>query len=122
MIFSRIYSSKIYTREIELSVLFKGKAYSLKGICDSGNSLTEPFSGKNVILVSSDSILGKAIVEENDLKKRYIPYQGIDKSGILKGIFPDKLIINDREISAIIAPAENKSFSGYEALIPIAII
>ena len=105
-----------------MKVMMKNKSYHLKGLCDSGNVLFEPITGKSVILVSSVSDIGKMIELESDIKKRYIPFCSVDKKGMLRGIVPDKLLINNSEISAIIAPAENKSFNGFDALVPLSLV
>ena len=103
-------------------ITIKDKKFILKGLCDSGNLLTEPLTGKCVILVSEKTLIGSLINNESDLKKRYIPYHGVEKEGILKGIIPQKILVNECEKSAIIAPIENKSFEGYDALVPSSLI
>lgn len=122
IVFSRLYKSQKNIREVTITVLIKNTSFNLKGICDSGNLLTEPITGKSVILVSNASEVGQLIDKEKELKKRYIPYHGIEKNGILKGIVPEKILVNNSEISAIIATIENKSFAGYDALVPISLV
>ena len=120
--FSRLYNSKKNIKEVTIAIFLNNTSFSLKGICDSGNLLAEPITGRSVILVSKFSKVGQLIDKESELKKRYIPYHGIEKAGILKGIVPDKILVNDREISAIIATIENKDFAGYDALVPVSLI
>lgn len=120
--FSRIYSSKKSIKEVNLSIEINDNSFLLTGLCDSGNMIQEPITGRLVILVSSSSKVGKIIDEEPEIKKRFIPYHGVEKDGILKGVSPKRILINDNEVSAIIAPIENKNFSGYDALVPQALI
>ncbi len=121
IVFTRIYSSKKDIREATLNITFNNKKYTMNGLCDSGNLLTEPITGRHVILISENCEISKEIEKMSDIKKRYIPYCGVDKTGLLKGMVPQKIYVNDREVSAIIAPIENKSFAGYEALIPVSL-
>lgn len=120
--FSRIYNSKKNIREVTVEVKVNDGTFFLKGICDSGNLLKEPITGKSVILVGADTKIGKQIEKESELKKRYIPYHGVESEGILKGIVPRKILINNREMSAIIAPIKNRDFAGYDAIVPIALV
>ena len=122
LIFSKIEQSKMNVKEVDVSILYKNQIFKMKGLCDSGNLLTEPFSGKSVILVSNKSPLSKAINQEDELKKRLIPYKTVEKSGLLNGIIPPKILINEIEVSAVVAPSENDDFSGYDALVPISLI
>ncbi|MBR2025089.1 MAG: sigma-E processing peptidase SpoIIGA, partial [Clostridia bacterium] len=65
---------------------FKGEVFKLNGLCDSGNLLKEPISGKNVILISKNTKLGQIIEKEQEIKKRYVPYNVVNGEGVLKGI------------------------------------
>ena len=122
LLFSKIFSQKATVMEAEIKILFKNSSYVFKGLCDSGNVLKEPITGRSVILVSASSKIGRAISEEHEMKKRYIPYVGVGSTGMLKGIIPQKILINDSEKSAVVAPIENINFAGYDALIPASLI
>lgn len=122
MTFTRIFNSKKSIKEVTINVNINGIDFSLRGICDSGNLLTEPITGKSVILVGNGTKLGKEIENKPDHQKRYIPYHGVENKGVLKGIVPKKILINNREMSAIIAPIKNRDFAGYDALVPISLV
>lgn len=122
MVFTRVFVSKKDIKEVLVNIDINGIAFSLKGICDSGNLLTEPITGQSVILVSADTEIGKEIEKVQEIKKRYIPYHGIENEGILKGIVPSKILINNSEMRAIIAPIRNRDFAGYDALVPISLV
>lgn len=122
LIISRIYSSKKDVKEVEACVIYKKEIYKSKGICDSGNLLKEPISGKCVILVSKNSLLGTAIENEQEIKKKYIPYSVVNGEGILKGIVPDKIIINNNEVTAIVATIDNSNFREYDMIVPSSLI
>lgn len=82
------YREKIY----EVMIRLKGKEIRLKALLDTGNSLTEPTTGKKVTVVEK-----KIISSFNDVKvdKIYIiPYKSLGKeNGILYGIQVDEIII-----------------------------
>ncbi len=122
VILIRIFLSKKDVKSVELIVKYKGKDYRLNGLCDSGNLLTEPFSGRKVILISEDSALGKEIVSLGDIYKKYIPYKDVSGDGMLKGIVPSQIIIEENSVDAVVATVKNKKFNGYDALVPNALI
>lgn len=122
MVISRILTKKKDVKTVELKVTFCENEYKLQGLCDSGNLLTEPFSGKCVILVSENSKLGIEIKNTSDIRKRYIPYRDVNGEGVIMGICPSKIDINGRLVDAVVASSKNKDFGGYDALVPNAIL
>ena len=122
VIVNGVYSTKKEIRETEVLIEFKGEVFKLNGLCDSGNLLKEPISGKNVILISKNTKLGQIIEKEQEIKKRYVPYNVVNGEGVLKGIIPNKIIINKNEVNAIVAPIENKNFCGLDAIVPISLL
>ena len=118
IIFSRIFTSKRDVKSTEITIRLDDKDFTMEALCDSGNMLRDPILAKPVVLVSNDSKIGKIIINKEDKKKRFIPYSDVSNSGILKGIIPEKVMIGDNFVDAIIAPIEKKDFAGYEALVP----
>lgn len=108
-------------KTVLITVINKNREFKLNGLCDSGNLLRDPLSNRCVILISKKCVLGKEIENEDDLHKRFIPYTDISGSGMLKGIMPTKIVINNKEVSALIAPV-NQSFDGNDALVPITLV
>lgn len=74
---------------------FQGRQVKLKGLYDSGNSLTEPIEGVPVHIVQQDGI--KELlegVEANKTKIRIVPYKSIGtQMGVLKAIEIDMVCI-----------------------------
>ena len=122
MVFSKILSSKKEEKSADIKVTLRNEAHKLIGLSDTGNLLKDPLSGKHVILVSENCALGKEITRTEDIYKRYIPYRDVSGEGVLKGILPKEILINDVQVSAIVATTKAKSFDGYDALIPSALL
>ncbi len=84
-----------------------GKTLSLRGYVDSGNNLTEPFSGYPVMIITLEKILPlltakeiKVIVnrEKNTLENlRIIPYQTVSAESIMYGIRPESIKVYDNK-------------------------
>ena len=122
IIFSRIFTSKKDVKSTEIKITYQNKEYKLSALCDSGNLLTEPISAKCVILVTSNSDIGSKITALEDIYKRYIPYSDVGGNGALKGIIPEKIIVGDNMVDAIIAPINKNDFGGFDALVPSALV
>lgn len=122
ILLSKLYTSKKDIKSVEIRIWIDTYVYKLYGLCDSGNLLVEPFSGRAVILVSSFSKIGREIEIQPEYKKRYIPFDGVGSNGILKGVVPSKIIINENEVDAIIATINKADFGGYDALIPSSLL
>ena len=122
LIFSKIITSKKDEKIAKLHISLDGQSFDLIGFCDSGNLLIEPFSGKKVVLVGENSTLGAKIQACSELRKRLIPYKDVNGSGIIKGVTPESILINDNSVNAIVATVKSNDFNGYEALIPSALL
>jgi sigma-E processing peptidase SpoIIGA len=122
ILLSKIYTNKKDIKNAEIKIWLNDNTYKLTGLCDSGNLLVEPLSGRSVVLISSFTKLGKEVENQPEYKKRYIPFSGVDSKGLLKGIIPTKIIINDNEVDALIATTNEKDYSGFDALVPSALL
>lgn len=105
-----------------LTVEISGKSVVLKGLVDTGNSLTDVFTGKPVTTVERVSV--KRITDGIDAQRRgIVPVKTALGSGMLETVRADRMIIdyNGRRISVlspIIALSENElSGADYFALV-----
>lgn len=131
---------KRFAREISFSVNILGKTSSFIGICDSGNLLTEPTSGRPVIVLTKKALLSIAptelfsLISLGDVTKiaelspehlkivRLIPSETANGSSLLIGLIPDSVVINGVEKSAVIASGGSlSSFGGCEAIVPLSL-
>lgn len=99
-----------------VSVVEQGQSVEVKALLDTGNALTEPFTGKPVSIIESE--VWRTMMKEPEPEHfKVIPFHSIGQEhGILKGMEIDELIIwaGDRKIvqrQAIIALYEG-SLSG----------
>ena len=80
--YSNIYDVKIY---------INSKKYHLKGMLDTGNSLSDPYKKRSVI------ILNKNIkIDSEQLPCIYVPYKALNTNGVIKCYKPDEVIIKDK--------------------------
>lgn len=106
--------------------------FKLKGFLDTGNSLRDPFTSSDVIIVSSDALEKyfpknknvSEIIKESPLKIRYLPCNTVSGSKLLPVFKADKVRI--KGVSAdftvrgvMIAVSDEKIKNGeYQALLP----
>lgn len=93
LIISRLFQTDISNTMVNLNMTIDDKEYSCIGKIDTGNSLTEPFSGSPVI-VAEKSILG-------DIKgkaARVVPYKALGNTGIVYAVKANKVVIDKKEI------------------------
>lgn len=117
-----------------LVITFNGKSKEMTCYYDTGNDLTDPISKLPVIVTNIKSVrelLPEAVTYELlletdavdiyssyclELRLRLIPFDSIGGDGIILGFIPDSIMIDNREINAVIGISSNlvatgKSFS-----------
>lgn len=123
--------------EYRMTVVIAGHRAELTGICDSGNLLTEPMSGRPVVILTSDamrrllpeeicrSILSDDPISVSELPQQYtksvrlIPSESVGGKKLLVGFVPDTVTVSGEEKNALIAVCPKMSgFMGCDALIP----
>ena len=86
---------------VRLDILLAGKTYSVDALVDTGNELTEPFSGRRAIIVEAESIPVEMSEDDIRVKTRFVPYRSLgNENGAMTGIIPDG-------VSATIKSARN---------------
>ena len=138
----KFFREKQSEKTAKIEITLGGKTVSLYGVCDSGNLVRDPVSGKLVVVADLSTvrrILPEEIVRairENDSsalsslppelsrKLRLIPATCVFGPSLLYAIAPDKIVITGEDKSsyesdALFAPAQiGGAAKGYEALFP----
>lgn len=144
----KIFSSSPVTsgKSVTLTVLLNKKSVQFNALTDSGNLLTDPVSGRPVIVASADAVRDLfdektfEILKNGDVSKlteadrslrnrlRLIPKNTLNENKILTGFVPDSLIITNgnesKERDAVIAvtDASKNHFGGLSATVPTSIL
>lgn len=125
----------------DVEILLDGRSVTLKGMIDTGNFLTEPISGKPVMIISAaaakmflpDEIVEEAVKERKSYhiseelmnsiyanRIRMIPFQSIGEDrGCLIGIRPDAIRIgihNKRSSDTTVAVSEGAILAIYKGV------
>lgn len=88
--------------------LKNGKGLYLNGYMDTGNTLKDPYSNKNVIIINKD-------IDENFF---LVPYKTINNSSLIKCFKPKKVFIDGLgERKDIVVGISNKKFKGFNCLL-----
>ncbi len=100
---SKIIAKKTQRKSFcRLTICSEGKTVTIDGLLDTGNNLTEPFSGLPVVVVSEKSIYNlipegvKSFGTANSGsagKIRLIPYSSVGGNGLLAGFMPDSITV-----------------------------
>lgn len=106
-----LYVRKKYMDNIyQIKLVIQNQCVYFRGLCDTGNVLVDPYTGKIVHIVQKsvlDKILNKKV---NDIKCRLVPYNSVGKN---RGLLPvidvdcmqvykkDKLIFKDAAVIGI---------------------
>lgn len=69
---------------------WQGKTYGFEAFYDSGNALTEPFSGRSVIVVASSAVAGW---DDGEVRYRIIPYRTAGGDGVYRAFCPQRMTL-----------------------------
>ncbi len=79
---------------VNIKIVISNKEYTYIGKVDTGNSVTEPFSGAPVI-ITERSVFGDYIIS----KPRIIPFEVLNGDGFVLGVKPQKVYIDNKLIN-----------------------
>jgi stage II sporulation protein GA (sporulation sigma-E factor processing peptidase) len=88
------------TGEWSLRISYGGKLIEVDGLADTGNALTDTFSGKPIVICSRESL--ESLLEVPTLDSldtlrgfRLVPFSTIGESGVVVSFKPDSVTIVD---------------------------
>lgn len=129
--YSLICGKKIHTRSARIRITLGTEKTELNLLCDSGNLVTEPFSALPVIIVSSSCLPYPYDMPESEsfpLPIRIIPFTTSAGKSCFFGFRLSDIELLDfakkpKKVDAFIGiDTQNKSYSGYDGLIPTSIL
>lgn len=97
------YKSK-YSNIYNAQICINDKNIFLKAMLDTGNNLTDPYSGKSVVLVNKN-------IKINSKKFIYVPYKALNTSGVIKCFNVDMVIVNDKVFKNCLVGISSDIFS-----------
>ena len=132
-------SGKRREREIlEIELRFGGRSVRLRALRDTGNALSDPISGKRVMVAAPRAVKElfkpyEALLELSDPAEllscadaleslhgrlRLVPYTAVGAKGFLAAFRPDALIVSGRERDdLLVALSPSASGDGFDAII-----
>lgn len=135
LLYGRFRSRSGSKRRINVTVDAFGCEFGAELLCDSGNLLCDPYSGKPVVIISEAFLDGKlptelinaarmperiaSLTEPAAHRVRLIPAGSVTGQGILLGFTPDRLCMEGRELDAVVAIGIGiTDFGGADGIIP----
>ncbi len=87
-----------YSKYHKVYIYFKDKKLEFTGYMDTGNNLTDPYKNRMVVLIDKKKI-NKYIKNEKEI---LVPYNGINKTGLIKCIKLKQISIDDKIINNVL--------------------
>ena len=104
-------------KEYKITIKYKEKTVSAEGMLDTGNMLSDPLTGKPVI-VGDETVLKTLFSEECNVfnlsewiestDMRIIPYKTMDGEGVMTGFVPEEICIDGKVIKDVIVAVSPK--------------
>lgn len=117
-----------------------GETIAFTALTDSGNLVRDPLSGYPVVITSphvlgrlTDEIIGfskinssnaDGIAQKMSVKLRVIPHKTISSEGILYGFLPDRITVDGKIKSAVVAldvKGKEKGYAGFDGIVPMSL-
>lgn len=121
----RMFTAARSGRSACVTVVSQGIVSRFHVLCDSGSFAADPMSGKPVILVRKGvlrELEDNLFSDDCTLRLRMIPVDGIGGSRVLRGFVPDGVMVDNTPGDAVIAIYnEDKSFAGFDGILPAAL-
>lgn len=109
----KLQKERVFT---DISVEIGSKHWNMRAFVDTGNFLREPISG-NPVAVLSATCAGRILkeLEEEELARRHcvVPYQSVGKRGMMEGLRPDRIIVENRPIEKVVLAISEGGFKSW---------
>lgn len=106
-----------YAKRISIRIVNENAVIDTTALIDSGNSLTDIYSGKKVVV--TDYNTAESIFKDLENKAPlYLPYKYVGGNGLIKCYYCDSVYVNGKNIKkALIAISENSFDGDYKAIV-----
>lgn len=121
----RILQKRLQIQTTEMQITYHGKTAHCTVLVDSGNLLTDPLTGRAVVLVSQNAVADLHLPTDETVPGALpIPASGVHGVRLLWGFRPDALYIHGIARDALIAtePVPTDHYGGYSGTCPISLI
>lgn len=104
-----------YGNIYDIFLYINKKSYTLRGMIDTGNLLTDPYKGRCIIL------LNKGIdIKTNEKEVIYVPYKALNTTGVIKCFPLEKVVINECVFTNCLVGLSKDKFAagGVDCILP----
>ncbi len=131
LVYGKFRARSLTRKTVEMTLTALGDTVNFTALCDSGNFLCEPFSGKPVVVLCAKRMEGRlptklieAAREPMDIVDlqvegvRLIPTRTVTGSGMMLCFTPERICVEEREIDAVAAiDVSNEDYGGCDGII-----
>ena len=100
-----------YSNYYNIEIYYNNKKYNYIGYMDTGNSLKDSLTLKNVILIDKRKLLF------NIKEFRLIPYMGVNGGNMIKVVKIDKLVFNNKEYNVLLGIMDSIMLDGVDVIL-----
>ena len=122
LLFNVFSTSSIIAKKCSVRICLDKKTIELKGIVDTGNSISDPFGNSHIVIIDESNF--ERLIADNNYQNRYrlIPCKTVSGYDCLDAVRCDKcfLVAEDKEIilnNPIVAKSKTKFTDEYNAII-----
>jgi len=130
ILFVRLFTFRRHIQTVDICIRRGYRSVVVRALTDSGNLMTDPLSGRPVLLVSS-AVLDQLYSSVRDIAEaakkyrvRIIPSTSAGGEKILYGVLPDSVIINgtEKDTVLVVEDVSAEHYGGFGALCPLSLI
>lgn len=121
----RILQKRLHIQTADVQITCHGQTSRCTVLVDSGNLLTDPLTGRSVVLVSKNAVANLPLPTDETVPGLLpIPANGVNGTRLLWGFRPDALYIDGVARDALIAveSVPGDHYGGYSGTCPISLI
>lgn len=136
ILYGKLRTRALCRKKVKMTLLAFGGEIDFDALCDSGNLLCEPFSGKPVVVLSAKRMEGRlpprlvcAARDPMDIINlqadgvRLIPAKSVTGGGMMLCFTPERICVEQRQVDAVVAiDTVSEDYDGCDAIIGQALL